>query len=367
MIGSPYINEQIMEPEESKDLFEIAHQNRVALLYLQKLQETNKLDILRPHYEKNLKRFSQLHSDVRRLLPALDGMGLSYALLKTLRYYPETPNDIDILIFDDFEPRLGELTVALEELGYRKYTKGNNFYNFTHVGKLGFWDYKRVGANSKDHDPSTYFDLDIYGEIMVEELVFGDKTILSNDVINETCTNFADLSPTTARVLSPAADLFYIYFHSVFPTRNLGLEVLYTTLYDLLHFREDDYERFAKLARLSRLEKEILYSLNLVRDLYYSVYNTRCEKLETLLGVLSRKGITKGSRCDQEITFPYMFPTSFFILAGIKSSFHKKGLQSIFAILLKSFYPPYAANLIREVLSKKRAKSRYALKFNSHM
>ena len=365
IIGSPYIDEQIREPEESNRLFETAYQNRVAFLYLLKLQQTDKLDLLRPQYEKNLTRYCQLHNDIRGLLPVLDDLGLSYALLKTLRYYPENPNDIDVLVLADFQSGLGELTIALEELGYEKYTKGNNFYNFNRVGKVGFWDYKRVGTNSTGHDPSTYLDLDIYGEIMVEELVHGDKTMLSNDVIIETYDNVLDSSSTTAKVLSPAADLFYVYFHSIFPTKTLGLEVFYTTLYDLLHFRQSDYERFAKLAQVSRLSKEIVYSLNVVRDLYSTVYETECERLEILLYRLSKDRIPDFEK--KEFSFPYVFPTSFFLLAGIKSSLHKKGLQSILAILLKSFYPPYAANLIRETFSRELSINRYALQYDDEL
>ena len=368
IIGSPYIDEQIIEPEESKQLFETAYQNRVAFLYLLKLQQTGKLDLLRPQYEKNLARYCQLHHDVRRLLPVLDDLGLSYALLKTLRYYPENPNDIDVLIFDDFESKFGELTVALEKLGYKKYTKGNNFYNFGRVGKVGFWDYKRVGTNLENHDPSTYLDLDIYGEIMVEELVFGDKTILSNDVIVETYENIVDSSSTTARVLSPPADLFYVYSHSIFPTRNLGLEVLYTTLYDLLHFHEDDYDRFAELAKVSRLSKEIMYALNLVRDLYSTVYEAECERLEVLVDSVSRTGVNQSSSFErEEITFPHTFPTMFFLLAAMKSSLHKKGLQSMLAMLLKSVYPPYAANIIREAFSRRLSRERYALQYDDEL
>lgn len=365
IIGTPYIDKRIVEPAESRALFATAHHNRVGLLYLRELEETNRLNILRPQYERNLKRYCQLHYDLRRLLPVLDDLGLPYVLLKTLRYYPANPNDIDVLIFDDFESKLRELTFELEKLGYKKYTKGNNLYNFNRVGKVGFWDYKRVGRDSKDHDPSTYLDLDIYGEIMVEELVHGDKTILSNDAIIETYTNFFDSSSTTARVLSPAADLFYVYFHSIFPTRNLGLEIFYTTLCNLLHFREGDYERFAELTKMSRLTKEIIYSLNLVSDLYNTVFDTKCEGLEVLLDSLSKSGITGSSSFEKkEITFPYAFSTSFFFLAGMKSSLHRKGLQSLLAILVKSFYPPYAANIIRGTFSRKLAKDRYTLKYD---
>jgi len=362
MIGSPFSDGRIRDPQESKRLFEISFKNRIAFLYLWKLHETGRLDFLRSEYERNLRRYIQLYEDLSRLLPVLDGLGMSYALVKTLRQYPENPNDIDILLFEDLHTNLTAITKDLEGIGYRKYAKGNNTYNFGRVGKVGFWDYKRIGPKSKTSNALVWFDLDIYGEIMVEEFVHGDITLMANDVVTEAYTNVVDGRTLNARVLNPAADLFYVYFHSIFPTRNIGLEVFYTTLHDLLYFRETDYRRFAELARNSRLKKEIGYSLRLVADLYRTAFGVNCDRLEMLLDVLSDRSM--GVR--EEVDFPYVYPTSFFVSAGIKTSFHKKGVQSLLAVFLKSLYPPYAANIIREVLSKKLAKKRYNLKYDDY-
>ena len=97
-------------------------------------------------------------------------------------------------------------------------------------------------------------------------------------------------------------------------------------------------------------------------ELYTSVYGTSCERLQTLLVYLSERpaGIDFG-----EVIFPHIFPTSLFLSAAIKGAFHRKGFQSLLTVLLKSLYPPYAANILREVFSKKLAEKRYTLKYDS--
>ncbi len=283
-------------------------------------------------------------------------------MTKTLRHYPENPNDIDILLFDDLHLNLTKITTALESVGYRQYTKGNNFYNFGRIGKVGFWDYKRVGPASSSTDSFDWFDLDIYGEIMVEEFVHGDKTLLANDVVAETFLSVVDGIALEAKVLSPGANLFYVYFHSIFPTRSVGLEVFLTTLHELLHFQSRDYQRFAELARRSRLQKEVAYVLRLMGDLYVDVYGTVCERLQFLSWSLSER---PPEMEVGEINFPYIFQTSLFLSAGMKCALHRKGFQSLLAVLVKSLYPPYALNILREVFSRRLAEQRYAPKYGS--
>ena len=98
MLGVPPMVCPQRECVESLDGFNTAFRNRIPLLYLRTLFEQNNLNQLVQDYERSLRRHSNLHADIRRLTHSLEATGIEYIFLKTLRYYPETPSDIDMIL-----------------------------------------------------------------------------------------------------------------------------------------------------------------------------------------------------------------------------------------------------------------------------
>jgi len=358
-IGFPDIKNHC-EPVENEELYQLAFKNKVALLYLDALTRNGSLKFLNEYYLKNILRYNTLFDDIKQLTPALDVSGLKYALIKTFRYYPENPNDIDILILEDYTDKLKKLDTELSKIGYLKYTRGNNKYNFGKVGKIGYWDYKRDKYNLKAGDQYIFFDLDFYLEIMVEEFIHGNKYNFSEYVtLKRFYNNYSD-KYIEAKVLTPGAELFYLFFHSIFPTRTIGLELFFSSLYLLKDFSQDDFNAFYKLSYKFHLKNEVMICMAHLQNLYRQAFDENNEKLQFLIASLGRK---YKRIMANDINYPYIFPLFIFIWAGIKSAFHKKGIISLIFVLLKCVNPFYAYNIISEILSKKLTFNRYKSKF----
>lgn len=349
------------EPIESEELYEIAFNNKITFLYLDSLKQKGKLKLLSNYYDRNYHRYSTLFNDVRYLTPAIEKSGLNYALIKTFRYYPENPNDIDVLVFGSYEQHLEKLDDELSKIGYLKYTIGNNRYNFGKIGKIGYWDYKRDKSNLRTGDDYFYFDLDFYLQIMVEEFVHGDRKIYSKYVETKKFVNNFSGEELSVKVLTPGAELFYLFFHSIFPTRTIGLELFYSTLFILDEFTEDDYRSFSSLAGKAHLKYETACCIAHLQNLHRNAFKSEHNALKVLASFFSHQ----SNRINvQDSDYPFIFPLPFFIKAGLKSALHTKGLQSLTAIMIKCFNPSYSWNIMKEVISRKLAKNRYSLKYN---
>lgn len=348
--------------EASEELYNYAYKNKVALLYLEALKKRNALGDLEKYYIKNINRNKILFDDLSIVSNELNKSNIDYSFIKTLRYFPENPNDIDIIVFGDSGPIISRIVENLENAGYRKYSKGNNKYNINKIGKIGFWDYKRPIDNPRSGDPYNYFDLDFYLEIMVEEFVHGNKDLFAEYRVEREFVNQYSGQNIKVNVLSPGAELFFLFFHSIFPTRTIGLELYFSTQFLLREFGEKDFRIFDKLSSSTRLVAESVLCVKHLQRLYEYAFGKKNEKLTELGKCI---GIKKTYNFPEEINYPYIFPLFFFIKAGIKSIFHKKGIISFLFVILKCFNPFYSYNILKEIISRKLTSNRYASKFHN--
>ena len=353
MLGVPSLVSPRSDCVESLDVFDYAFRNRIALLYLQTLAEHGRLDRLGSQYERLRKRHNNLHCDIRTLTRSLQAAGIAYVIIKTFRYYPANPNDIDIVLLGGAD-ECERAVEVIEALGYRK-------YNVTRGGIISFWDPRRPKDDPHNGDAVDYIDLDLYHDITVVELVYFDSARFRGADQLHTFANIVDGSLTTARVLPAWLDLFLVHLTSIFPNRSYGLEVFYTTLYNLEQFSEPDFQAFVEFSRSVHLGRQIGHVLCLTQQLLKEALDCSNERLEHLVAKLCRSG-TKES--VDSYSFPYVYPLSFFLWTGIKAALtHKKGIQSAGMVIASMLNPRYSIKLIRDTLSPRIANERYKLKY----
>jgi hypothetical protein len=115
IIGSPFGVSGIERPIESDELYQYAFKNRLGLLYLSALKEQDKLDKLIQEYEMLDRRAYETRLTAARVAQVFDTAGIPYVLFKTLRSYPATPNDVDVIFLGpgkQFEDAKGTLRSA---------------------------------------------------------------------------------------------------------------------------------------------------------------------------------------------------------------------------------------------------------------
>ena len=355
MLGVPSLVLPRSECVESLDVFDYAFRNRIALLYLQTLADHGRLDRLGSQYERLCKRHNNLHCDIRTLTHSLEATGIAYAIVKTLRYYPANPNDIDVVLLGNSD-ECERATETVETLGYRHRSD-----NVTRGRVVSLWDPRRPKDEPHRGNVADYIDLDLYREIAIHELLYFDSARFRGADQLHTFVNIVDGSLTTARVLPAWLDLFLVYLHSIFPNRSYGLEVFYTTLYNLEQFSEPDLQAFVEFSRSVHLGKQIGHVLCFTQRLLKEALDCSNEGLDHLVSKLCRSG-TKES--ISIYSFPYVYPLSFFLWTGIKAALtHKKGIQSAVVVMARMLNPRYFIHLMREILSHEMADERYRLNY----
>lgn len=98
-IGSPlFPNSASRVPEESKELFDFAFKNKMPLMYLETLNKQGKLHNLIFEYETQFHRYRETLITVSNIARLFNDTGIEYIVYKTLRLFPATPNDVDVII-----------------------------------------------------------------------------------------------------------------------------------------------------------------------------------------------------------------------------------------------------------------------------
>ena len=100
IVGSPFsaADATPANNEEALELYNIAAKNKISMLYLEALQQQNKLDGLEGKYQEEKKRYATFIDEVAKVSKVLDDAGIDFAVYKTIRPYRAVPNDIDIII-----------------------------------------------------------------------------------------------------------------------------------------------------------------------------------------------------------------------------------------------------------------------------
>ena len=198
---------------------------------------------------------------------------------------------------------------------------------------------------------------------MVEEFIHGNKNNFSKYTTIREFENIYNGTKIQAKILQPGAELFYLFFHSIFPTGIIGLELFYSSVFILKNFTKEDFEIFWKLSRLAHLHKETSFCIHLLNNLYEEAFSHDYRGFIELINS-DKKPI--NIKLGGNESFPYIFSIFFFIKAGVKSTLHKKGVISIFFVLIKCINPFYTYNIVKEILSRKCTINRYVSKFHKN-
>ncbi len=141
---------------------------------------------------------------IPRVASVLEEAGLKYSFFKSIRPYPYTTVDLDIIAFDGDLESFGE---AFSEAGFITLDEGPLSTTF--------------------RDPESGIGIDIYDEIGVSKIVYLDKRNLLGHVVD------VEVGGGNVRALDPASDLLAIISHSIIKELMYVLSEYYTTLYTL--------------------------------------------------------------------------------------------------------------------------------------
>jgi len=225
-------------------LYEVARLNRVGFYFLYRLVDCgySLRGTLRHGFDAEYERYRGIMGEFVRLTEVLRSCGVGFAIFKSLKPYPTTTVDIDVVIFDDY----WQAVRCLLNRGYRV---------------LGY------GSESITFDsPSGWVKVDLYRRIAVSRLVYLDRNAL-RDYVCDVETEFG-----VVRNLSLEADLVAFAAHAVVKEQMVTLSEYFT-------FREYtskvDLDKVFSIARKLRVEEAFRLILSIVDIVHWLVYGEK--------------------------------------------------------------------------------------------
>ena len=299
MVGSPFADEDgsWLPPSDLdlNSLYDLAFENRIELLFLRALERYGLLK----GFESNKAEMEQRDSTTRKIAAhtskVLSEAGVEHVVFKSIKPYPATPNDTDVVCLggeDAYQKGLSALTAAkyviqahapMQTLCYHPWGEG------------------KVGPGKKG---GTYY-VDFYRGIAVDYYEYINKSALVPYCIER------DVLGEKAMLLSAEPELAIVMFHNVFPEKTFQLEHFYLCLYGMAN-PEFDVKAFIDFSERNALTKAVRSNLTIIETLHMKAFGTVPEAVAKLLDRWGREdSVTENlEKSDYHITF--IFPAVLF-------------------------------------------------------
>lgn len=350
MLGSPLIEGDAPEPmRESEELFACAFKNRVGLLYLDRLRKASKLDRLSTKYKELREREKDTLITAGRVSSVLHNANIKHVVVKTLRPYPATPNDVDLVCLGDsrmFEE--GEL--ALKKAEYiliHKKQEQNGYCDprgaYLHVEEREVDD-KFTGGR--------YF-VDYYRNMAADHFRYIDESKFTDAISKVSPIDGCDFF-----VLEPLSDLCVIMMHSVFPHQRYGLESFYTMTYCLNEIQPSGIHRFRELVHTHRLLYVARAYLAVTQQIHTEVFGSVPPILKEALDSVGACGCEARNFAQGSRDLPYMFSVGAVMKALLWKLQEWNALKSMLLQGISMISPSFFSEVVFEI-KRKRAPDHY--------
>lgn len=340
MIGSPFrAPDNSQRAVESRELYEYAFKNRVDLLYLRELKRRGLLSQLAREHKRLEQRACETTITASRVAEVLSEAQIPYVLFKTLRSYPSTPNDVDV-VFLGPGGRFEQAKEALRTAGYLEHPDAAPL-------QVLFVDPRGAEVANWDKKGGMYY-VDLYQEASADYIVYLRKTELRKNVTTA-CLD----GHITAKVLRPQTELAALMIHSVFPENTYALEMFYTVCYTLVDLRAEQVEEFVSFVRRNRLVIPAVANLSLTAALHDVAFGTEPDEISELVQQL-------GGPYDSEVkrlratgySLPHKYSTQVFLGSVLAKLLDKRFLCSFGVQACHMLRPAFARDTLNTLRRK---------------
>jgi len=268
--------------ESVSDFFETAKQNKISLLFLRTVSSVvdgAPFQSTLSDYEDQYKRTLDLAKFVGALL---NGIETRYTFFKTMKPFPYTPSDVDVLLLsnNDLEKVIRTLKdencVVLNRDNY-----GATLFSLTHK-----------------------ICIDLTTQVAVSGLIYMNKKVLFEHVVG------LDVSGTNVKSLDPQAELLTAIAHSVFKEQIYTLNDYYTIVMLTQYWKDA-----TKLAKELHLKHALETVLNITLTITVNTFGPS----NPLTKHFEKMGITSSTVLDDKaVELPKKYPLAPLIVEFLK-------------------------------------------------
>jgi len=346
IIGTPYGNQRTsIGVDVLYKIYEKAFEDRVALLYLTLYRK--------PEWPKTLKAlFVNLETRRKNTLSVISNLANvlnqycpdEYAVFKSLKPYPATPNDTDVIFFGDKN--------RFENLIEHLISKGYGFHEWAPM-QTTLYDPRGKGKIGKGKKGGTYY-IDVYSDISTDYFMYIDKRSLIPYV------DKIELKGIQVKTIRKEVDLAIILFHNIFPERTFQLEHFYMPLY---HLKEQDFDlnTFIEFAEEQKLEYAVSTNLTIVEFLHNKMFSFAPKRIRRLLDHWGRNEYELERFKQKGEETPYLFSPKIFWTTFRYKIRDNVALKSLFTQGLHMLNPIFFADVAKSLKNRFSERGTYHL------
>lgn len=317
-IGIPSICEPTIQLENTdiQSFLPAAEQNKIPLLFLKTVTRKTKNHNIQhalSHYEERYKNTLNLIASTADLL---EKIRVPYTLFKTLKPFPYTPSDIDILLLKD--ENLQTATKTLKNQGCTPL--GKDSYGITMLS------------------PKHKMNIDLTAQIAVSGLIYMNKKLLFNNLCK------VEVNKKTVQTLKPSANLLVSAAHSIFKEQTYTLSDYYTVVMFTEHWRET-----IKLAEKLHLEYAFDMALRMAKEVTINVFGSTSALMRKFMEV----GVINVVESDEKLELPKKHDLTTLMVAFLKKIMEDPVSKQSLPGMAQSFYDPAFYRKIIEHATRK--------------
>lgn len=299
IIGSPFHEKGAYQPSidirHLSSLYKLAFENRVELLFLYALKNNNILKGLEAELIEMENRCATTRQIAAQTSHILTDAGIKHAIFKSIKPYPATPNDTDVVCFGK-EKEYQKGLKALTDEGYVIQAYAPMQTLLYHP-----WGEGKVGPGKKG---GTYY-VDFYRGVAVDYYEYVSKSVLSKYCIER------EVEGVKTVLLSAEPELAIVMFHNVFPEKTFQLEHFYLCLYGISN-PDFNISCFIDFTEKNAMVKAVRSNLTIIELLHEEVFGTVPDTVKNLLDRWGREKSIIETLKNNHYRITFIFPARLF-------------------------------------------------------
>jgi hypothetical protein len=345
IIGTPFakpLDKLELSEQQLKELFELAFENRVELLFLDALIRLKRITGFEEQYKTLRERHEMTLSVISKAGKLLGESNVPYVVFKSIKPYPATPNDTDILCLGNKKDYQRGMSVFLKS-GYKEHGIAPL--------QINIYDPRGEGKTGPGKKGGTYY-IDFYQDIAADYFVYVDKNKLIPHVREER------VEDNVIKVLAPEPELAIVMYHNVFPEKTFHLEHLYLPLY---RFSDTSFDinAFAQFVEENQLTVAVRANLSLIEVLHKSAFGIVPSPVGVLLKRWNRNKTEVAKMNREGVSVPYYFTPGLFWKAFFSKLRDVRSMRSVFTQGFHMLNPKFFVDVIRIVFRRSLGYEKY--------
>lgn len=320
-IGLPGIMEGENPPlNKALSLLQLAELNKIPLLYLESLRKSRKHPLLKAqlsYYRDKHRKTLELTVLVCSLL---DEAGIPYTIFKTLKPFPPTPADIDVLLGSS--KGLTKASKILEERGFKPLNR--DLYGLTMLSV-------DQGVN-----------VDLTTEVAASSFIYLDKSLLYKHITEVKVDGFK------VQTLQPHADLVVVAAHSLYKEQMYTASDYYTFALSSQHYQEA-----LKLAERAHTKFALETALKLTHDITIHAFGSDNSLIESLKNPLQTVDMNRRIQTSKSFDLPMKYSPHTLIRGLSRKLLEDSVSRNSLPTALKSILQPKFINRLLEHITRK--------------